>query len=59
MSRDTNIGKAAYEKWRELVPLGRGNPMWSELPASAQAGWEEIALAAVNAHLDEGNTDAP
>lgn len=55
--RDHAIGEAAYNKWRELVPNGKGFPLWSELPEAAKDGWGEIALAAVHKHLDEGMPD--
>jgi hypothetical protein len=49
------IGQAAYEKWRELIPPNtRPFAGWNDLPASAQAGWEEIALAAVYQHIEDG-----
>lgn len=49
------IGQAAYEKWTELVIHPPTWP-WDALPVSAKAGWEEIALAAVNQHIDDGET---
>lgn len=53
-------GKAAYLKWKELIPVGAGYPLWTDLPTVAKNGWEDIARAAVHAfaqrhHADGGN----
>lgn len=50
---DKTIGQVAYEKWAELVPVSLPLPGWNKLPESAHAGWEEVALAAVNQHIDQ------
>lgn len=47
------IGQAAYEAWLKKVPSPPWLP-WNSLPESAKAGWEEVALAAVNQHIDDG-----
>lgn len=43
------IGEVGYEKWRSLLPshAAAGLPAWAQLPASAQAGWQEVANAIV------------
>lgn len=51
---DKTIGHVAYSKYAELLPYPTVVPQWEDLPASAKAGWEEIALAAVNQHIDDG-----
>lgn len=54
-------GKAAYLKWKELIPVGAGYPLWNDLPAAGQAGWEDIARAAVQQWEErkEGDTWDP
>jgi hypothetical protein len=55
------IGQVAYEKWFQWM-----EPMWSrhetlqiwhELHPGIRRKWEEIALAAVNQHIDDGLRD--
>lgn len=48
------LGEIGYEKWRSLLPshATAGLPAWAQLPASAQAGWQEVADAIVEAVVE-------
>lgn len=41
------LGKVAYETWANLV--SSPTIKWDELPSPAKAGWEEVALAVIDA----------
>jgi hypothetical protein len=44
-----SLGEVGYEMWRSLLPAHATNglPAWNRLPASGQAGWQEVAEAIV------------
>lgn len=47
-------GQAAFEKWVELVPaLATIFKQWAQLPDIAQAGWEDIAQAAIDQYKQQ------
>lgn len=50
------IGRAAYDAFRKhSLEQGIGlAPRWTTLPVDLKNAWEEIALAAVNQHIDDG-----
>jgi hypothetical protein len=54
---EKTIGQVAYEKWVELIPTGVRLGSWKTLPETTKGSWEEIALAAVNQHIDDGMRD--
>jgi len=45
-------GQAAYKKWSELC-IPRVEMPWDTLGELATNGWEKIAEAAINQHIDD------
>ena len=45
------LGEVGYEKWRSLLPphAAAGLPSWRSLPEASRLGWEEVALAVMEA----------
>jgi len=50
-------GQAAFIKWYELFGRftpRRGPNTWEEFSDETRAKWEEVALEAINQHIDDG-----
>lgn len=47
-------GQAAYDKWLSLVNVPVSElPTWGKLQPGERSAWEDVALAAINQHIDD------